>query len=353
MFCEYCNNEFNSRSTLNSHQKKAIYCLVIQGKVKPKEEDIFNCDKCEKILSTKKYLEIHKQTCEGKKENIFKCDFCNKTLSSKRNLDIHTRKCEIIKEKEEFKCEYCEKILSTKQMLGSHKNICSIKKDVELEKTELELKDLKELKEKIDLELIEKEKIIIKIKTQNKNYKEQNLNYKEQIKELQDKLDKIANKAIEKPTNSTTTTHNNLIFNSSIDFNDLDKLNNKIENNLNINHVIDGQKGIANFVKDNILTDDNGDLNYICTDPSRNVFKYKDPSGEVKKDIEAKKLTSYILGSEIRKKSAAIGNEWCKDDNGEVNINRFNIMLEQQKNIVSLSNNNNSFKRELVSLTTN
>ena len=31
---------------------------------------------------------------------------------------------------------------------------------------------------------------------------------------------------------------------------------------------------------------------YVCTDPSRQIFKYKDISGELKKDVEAKKLTN-------------------------------------------------------------
>jgi len=138
-----------------------------------------------------------------------------------------------------------------------------------------------------------------------------------------------------------------------MDFNDIDKIKNTIENRLNINHVVDGQKGLANFVKDNLLTDDSSNLLYVCTDPSRHIFKYKDSSGEVKKDVEAKKLTSYILEGGIKKKSATIGNEWCKDDTGEINLNRFNIMLEQQKNIVNLSSDNSSFKKELASITTN
>lgn len=347
MFCEYCNNEFKSRSALNNHQQKAVYCLVIQGKMEKKDKDDFMCNLCLKTLSNKNCLKVHKQRCEGAKERIFKCEFCDKILSSKQNLEIHNKKCELIKEKEEFKCEYCEKILSTKQMLINHKNICSVKKDNEIQK---KVEELKDLKEKTDKELKEKEEIIIKIKTQNENYKEQNKNYKEQVKELQDKLDKIANKAIDRPTTMTNNTTLNIA--SFIDFNDIDKIKNTIENRLNINHVVDGQKGLANFVKDNLLTDDTGKLLYICTDPSRNIFKYKDSTGEVKKDVEAKKLTNYILEGGIRTKSAVLGNEWCKDDKGDINIDRFNVMLEQQQSIMKLSDDNNNFKKELASITT-
>ena len=317
MLCEYCNTNFKTTSSLNNHKIKAKYCLRIQEEINTENKDNINYDI---------------------KEVKFKCNFCNKCLSSKRNLEVHSTKCKILKEKTDIKLK--ELIIFKEKT-----NNLLLEKDKEL-------KDLKELNEKIDFELKEKEKIIIKIKTQNENYIEQNINYKEQIKELQDKLDKIANKAIDRPT---INTNNNTTLNiaSHMDFNDIDKIKNTIENRLNINHVVDGQKGLANFVKDNLLTDDSGNLLYVCTDPSRHIFKYKDSSGEVKKDVEAKKLTSYILEGGIKKKSALIGNEWCKDDTGEINLNRFNIMLEQQKNIVNLSSDNSSFKKELASITTN
>ncbi len=201
--------------------------------------------------------------------------------------------------------------------------------------------------------MTENEKIIIEISTENKNYKEQIKKQEEQIKELQDKLERMGLRAIERPTttNTTTTTNNTLNITSSIDFNDVDKVKNIIEDKLNINYVIDGQKGIANFIKDNILTDDNGELIYVCTDPSRGVFKFKDTTGELKKDIEAKKLTTYILEGGIKKKSAVIGNEWCKDDTGEFDMKKFTILMVPQQSIMNLSQDNNILKRELAAIT--
>jgi hypothetical protein len=278
LVCQYCKTEFSNLYNMNNHQRKAKYCLLIQGKV------------------------------------------------------------HVIDNKTEFKCKYCKKNLASKQKLSYHIDICD-KKFILL---------LDELKEK-DTKIQEQEKVFIKLKSRIEQIEEQNINYKEQVKDLQDKLDRIANKAIDRPT--TTTNNTTLNIASYIDFNDINKIKNTIENRLNINHVVDGQKGLANFVKDNLLTDDTGNLLYVCTDPSRHIFKYKDSSGEVKKDVEAKKLTSYILEGGIKTKSATIGNEWCKDDTGEINLNRFNIMLEQQKNIVNLSSDNSSFKKELASIT--
>ena len=369
MNCDYCNSEFKTKSALNNHKNKAKYCLVLQGKIEPKEEE-FKCNLCNKLLSTKQNLEVHKEKCEGKKEKI----------------------------EEEFKCEYCKKILSTKQMLENHKNICGIKKEKEQkeykEKLEKELKELeeqlerkdkelkatveskdKELKatvESKDKELKEKDKILIKLKTQNENYEKQKEEYKdqlekqkeeykeqiekqeEQIKDLQDKLENLASKAIERPTSvvSNTTTNNSLNIATSIDFGNIDNIKNLIENNLTIDHVVDGQKGLANFVRETMLLDANGISKYVCTDPSRHIFKYKDTNGEIKKDVEAKKLTSSLIKGGLRKQTAIIGNDWLESqENSNDYLHKLELMMEFQQNIHKIEDNNTDFRKELASLT--
>lgn len=269
------------------------------------------------------------------------CEFCNYYFKSRSSLNYHqknTKYCLEIQGKTQtnFKCDICDKFLSSKNKLEKHKNSCI-------------LKNLNK-----ENNLTENEKIIIEITTENKNYKEQIKKQEEQIKELQDKLERMGLKAIERPNNTittNTTTNNTLNISSSIDFNDVDKVKNIIEDKLDIRYVIDGQKGIANFIKDNILTDNNGELIYVCTDPSRGVFKFKDTTGELKKDLEAKKLTSYILEGGIKNKSADIGNEWCKDDTGEFDMKKFTILMVPQQSIMNLSQDNNVLKKELASLT--
>ena len=341
--CEYCNVVFKTKSALNNHKNKAKYCLIIQKKIEPKEE--FKCSICEKKLCTKQYLEIHSRKC-GIKET---------------------------KEKDIFKCEYCDKILSTKQNLTNHLSVCLEKKDKELnelknridselkEHTQKELKDLRELRE----EIFEKDKIMIKINTQLENYKEQlekqEENYKEQlekqeeqIKYLQEKLDKIANKAIDRPTNVTNTTNNNnLNIMSSLDFNNFDRIKDAIENKFTVNHVVDGQKGLAKFMVDTILTDEEGNLLYVCTDASRNIFKYKNTDGEINKDVEAKKLIAFMVDAGIKVKSVEIAREWCKkeDSNGDVDMTKYGIMVSPQEKIMKIEDENSCFKRELASMT--
>ena len=279
------------------------------------------------------------------------CQYCKKTFSSKSSLNNHQKTAKYCIKLQNntneilcFNCDFCEKIFTTKQVLFNHLQSCKNK----------DFKDkIKEKEAQFQSLLKEKEAQFQSLLKDIEHYKERLETQEDQIKELQERLERIASKAIERPTHTTTnnTTHNLLNITSCIDFNDIDKIKDTIENKLNINHVVDGQKGLARFVKDNLLTDQNGKLAYLCSDPSRHVFRYKDETGEIKKDVEAKKLTSYILEGGIRSKSADIGNEWCKDDDGDIDMGRFTIMLQQQESIMKLRDDNNTFKKELASMT--
>ena len=62
--CEFCSHSFSSKSSLNSHQKKALYCLKLQ-----------ECDK--------------DSGCNKK----FRCLFCDKAYTTKYNCIMHSEKC--------------------------------------------------------------------------------------------------------------------------------------------------------------------------------------------------------------------------------------------------------------------
>ena len=137
-----------------------------------------------------------------------------------------------------------------------------------------------------------------------------------------------------------------------MDFSNIDNIRNLIENNLTINHVVDGQKGLANFVRETMLLDANGISKYVCTDPSRHIFKYKDTNGEIKKDVEAKKLTSSLVKGGIRKKTAIIGNDWLEsEENSNDYLQKLELMMEFQHNIHKLGDNNTEFRKELAAIT--
>ncbi len=67
MKCEFCSNEFTSKTSLTHHQKTAKYCIVLQGIDK---DTNFVCLNCGKKLSTQNRLYTHEQTCKKHMEDI-------------------------------------------------------------------------------------------------------------------------------------------------------------------------------------------------------------------------------------------------------------------------------------------
>ena len=258
---------------------------------------------------------------------MYICEYCNTEFKNKSSLNYHQKNTKYCLEKQgkkpdKFVCNLCEKVLSSKQILEQHQVICvKNKREIDLE-----------------IKLQEKEETILK-----QTIEINNLN--EQIKLLGNIIEKMKT-VINNTINNTT-----LNITTSLDFNDTDKIKNIINDDFNIEYAVNGQKGLARFVTDKFLTDKDGNLLYICTDPSRQIFKYKDSAGEIKKDIEAKKLTNYIVDGGIKQKTLDVANEWYTDEEGKMDINKFNIMLDQQQNIFKMKEDNNNFKKELATLT--
>jgi hypothetical protein len=60
--CNFCANTFTTKSYLNYHQKKAKYCLQLQGNI---SGTIFRCEYCDKQLSSEKRLNTHYDICKS------------------------------------------------------------------------------------------------------------------------------------------------------------------------------------------------------------------------------------------------------------------------------------------------
>lgn len=92
--CEYCDNNFSSKSALNSHQKKTKYCLEIQQKSNP-DINIGNifCQYCNRTFTRKHTNDKHESICKNNSANS--TDFLLKQLNEK-NIEINLLKNEII-----------------------------------------------------------------------------------------------------------------------------------------------------------------------------------------------------------------------------------------------------------------
>jgi hypothetical protein len=322
MICEFCNTNFNTISSLNNHKKKAKYCLIIQGKM------------------------------EGKDKN-FECECCKKVLSSKQNLKIHLKKCGILEEEKQFNCQYCKKVLSTKQNLLYHMDTCDKKLKYEIENYKKQLEKQEEnYKKQLEKQLEKQKEIYIK----------QLEKQEEQIKDLQNKLDKIANKAIDRPT---TTNHNTV--NNKFELNTFPsqrEIDRKIESQFNDKYILDGMKGIAQFVFDHIVKLEDGSMAYACYDTSRQMFKYKDENGNEIKDPKAVKLKKMIKPGLLKQSKTLLDyfNDECdylekrKDNGQDIDGKEYNIMntlrekaFEVGCEILSIEDTN-KFTNELANL---
>jgi predicted RNase H-like nuclease (RuvC/YqgF family) len=61
MECNYCKNIFSSKTNLNHHQKRAKYCLEIQGKL----SEQYECTGCKKSYTRIYDLKRHKHICKA------------------------------------------------------------------------------------------------------------------------------------------------------------------------------------------------------------------------------------------------------------------------------------------------
>ena len=234
--CEYCNKKLSSLSALNYHKKSAKYCINIQNKKILKEPE------------TEIIIENNQ------------CEHCSILFSNKYCLNIHYNRCKELKK------------INTK----------NFEEQFDITKKENELL-------KKELYLLKKEKTYFE--NRSINYKEQLDKKTEEVNSLQNRIEKLALKAIEKPT--TSSTHNTIINNLPA-FHCQEFINNKIQDKFDDRYFHNEMKSIAQFTYDHILTLDNGNLVYVCSDYGRKNFKYKDKNGNEITDPEAIKLISMI-----------------------------------------------------------
>jgi hypothetical protein len=268
------------------------------------------------------------------------CEFCNKIFKTKSSLNKHkntTKYCLSIQKNNLNLMEYiciCEKTFTNKDNFQQHQNICKIKT------YEDKIKTYEDKINILEKNIVEKNLIISNLEGKMFTYQNN-----------QEVIIDIAKQPKNTNTNNTNNTNKILNLTSSLDFDDIEKVKNIIEN-YNIDYILDGQKGFAKFAVDNLLKDENGNLKYVCTDPSRQIFKYKNNEGLLKKDIEAKKLTNYLVDGGISQKATEISNQWIINEDGKVDKQKFETILQKNDEIMEFTNNNSIFKKELVAFTT-
>ncbi len=273
------------------------------------------------------------------------CQFCNKTLSSKSALTYHQKTAKFCLKvqgknnaEKEYKC-VCGKTYNNKHHFEDHDKSCTMKDQI--------------------LYFQKRIKYLEKFEQKNKELEEKNKELEKLVCKLEGSIDVYTKEhgtlmdIAKQPKNNTTTTNtstSNKVLNikAPLDFEDKTLIENALSN-YNLDYFLDGQKGLARFLADTILLDEENKYKYLCTDLGRGIFKYLDKVGNVQKDFEAKKLTNYLVGSGIKEKASDISEEWIGKDS-RADKNKIEIALEKNSEVNSLDKNNQIFKKELASI---
>lgn len=303
VICEHCNNELANIYSLRKHKLTNLRCLRIQG-INIDDLDRYMCTTCDKVFINKGEFTRHiknDKTCILKSNHSEEIDELNKDHS---------------------------------------KEIDELKKDHSKEINELEIKYTKQINDNK--------------KDHSKEIDELNKDHSEEIDELNKQIMLLENsnaiykKLSDKPT-TVNNNHNKYLINSFSLMNNRERMKDIIDKELNESHVLDGQKGISKFVCDSIVKDEVGNLNYICTDPSRSVYKFMNDDGEIEKDPKAKKLTNALISSNIKTKSIEIAENFWTNEDGKVNKNRHDMTFPMLTEILDLKKNNVKFRTEMES----
>jgi hypothetical protein len=291
MNCKYCDANLKTLSSLNYHKKTNQKCLDIQKNLENNIEELFsNCNYCDKTF-TNQSLKKHLQTCKCKKIK-------EEEEKKIRELEIENQKYENILLKEENE---------------NYQNEIS-----QLKKENLSLRDS-----------------ILKLESINSIY-------------LQDR--EIVHKLALQPKTSTSTSNNNKIKINNL-FDNPERIKQMVDEKLTKNYISDGQKGVAQFAFNNLLKDEEGNMNYICSDPSRHIFKFQNSEGNIEKDLKANKLTNMLIDAGITNKTFSVAPSLWTEDDGKIDSNKFLTFSPYTTEISTMQIDNTVFRNELACLT--
>jgi hypothetical protein len=292
--CEFCNKSFSTMSNLKYHIKTNKKCQIIQKEKNDELSSFVNCEFCNKIFTTQ-IFKIHNKTCK------------KKLIEENKNLQIENIEIKkIVNEKDEEIKNLLDRI---------------IEKNEEIKK--LQNEEIKKLQMRI-----------LELETENKIY-------------LQDH--EVVQKMALQPKISTTNNNNKIKINNFFD--NPEKIKQMINEKLNKNYICDGQKGVAQFAYDTLLKDEEGNMNYICSDPSRHIFKFQNSEGNIEKDIKANKLTNMLIDAGITNKTLSVAPSLWTEDDGKIDSIKFQTYGPYTSEITSMQVDNSVFRNELACLT--
>jgi hypothetical protein len=271
--------------------------------------------------------------------------------------------CQIIQHQNDIiNCEFCNKVF-TEHTIVTHNKNCKKRLNEEIKRLQIEKdEEIKRLQIEKDEEIkrlqIEKDEEIKKLKSENFEKVEENKKLQMRIVELETEnkiylqdRDLIQKLATQPKTTTTTNNNDNRIRINNNFFDNPERIKQMIDEKLTKDYISDGQKGVAQFACNNLLKDENGNMNYICSDPSRHIFKFQNSEGNIEKDVKANKLTNMLIEAGISNKALSIAPSLWTDEDGNINSNKFLTFSPYTTEIASMQVDNTVFRNELATLT--
>lgn len=220
------------------------------------------------------------------------CQYCDKSYSNKQNLVKHQKTKSCVKNQ-------TEKIINFEEELQmKNKEISDLQLQFELQRNEesknrdlqlqFELQSKKELNSKIEelnAKIEEQQSIINQLKEDNIKLQTRLEVYMEQKEEHHHSIHITNN-------NNTTIIDKLQVFNLNPD--SLFKTANR---HFTLDYLKQENRGVAKFALKYIMRDPQGKFNYICTDPSRKIGKYKIDDNTIVTDFGMETLTDIVYKS--------------------------------------------------------
>jgi hypothetical protein len=136
---------------------------------------------------------------------------------------------------------------------------------------------------------------ILHLKQQMSRQKDE---YEARIEKLHDRLESRLEKITTHAIDMAKPTQHNTINNNYIHLKPLslptDYVHQQVQDYFTNKYFYQGQRGVAKFAVERLLKDRDGGFLMECSDPSRQVYRFKDEDGNIVRDLRATYLTSII-----------------------------------------------------------
>ena len=136
---------------------------------------------------------------------------------------------------------------------------------------------------------------------------------------------------------------------------DKDRVKSIVDTQYTKKYLMGGQKGLANFVSDNVLKNADNKITYISSDRSRNTFKFLSEDGSVQTDTRGESVIDVLydpvmnkIESEIYNPNEPYGGSYDSDDDEYIN---FQMIQDKYRQVKRLKTDPSDFYKQLSAKT--